>query len=65
MEQLQIEYIPVPGYCDHERAVVSTNDRGGNLKSLCSITGSEIWTNCREWGRCTFRGDVFGEEEKA
>ena len=50
---------PTPGDCEHEQSVVymSAKDKG---KSLCTIDGTEIWTNCRAWGRCTMRGDVFG-----
>lgn len=64
MEQLQLDLdldpVPVPGHCKHEQSVVRTSDLDGSEKSLCTINGTEIWTNCRAWGRCTMRGDVFG-----
>lgn len=39
--------------CEHELTTVAMNDNGTNVKSLCDLTGTEIWTNCRSWGRCT------------
>ena len=52
--------VPMPGACQYEQATVQTSDLGNSIKSLCTIRGTEIWTNCRTWGRCTMRGDVFG-----
>lgn len=51
--------VPTPGQCAHELSVAQSGPRG-EPHSLCGINGSEIWTNCRAWGRCTMRGDVFG-----
>ena len=62
MEQLQLAFVPEPGHCDHEVSTASMNDNGTSVKSLCNVSGAEIWTNCRSWGRCTFLGDVFGRE---
>lgn len=51
--------VPMPGACQNELklAYTSSKDKG---KSLCTINHVPVWTNCREWGRCTMRGDVFG-----
>lgn len=54
-----------PGDCEHE---VSTVRFGRQVKSLCDLRGSEIWTNCRHHGYCTLekRGQMafdFGLEE--
>lgn len=35
------------------------SDTGENVKSLCDVTGTEVWTNCRKWGRCTLAGDAL------
>ena len=42
--------------CSHELKTVDMNEDGTNTKSLCDLTGSEIWTNCRSWGTCTLGG---------
>lgn len=61
-----MEQLAIPGLlssddrCEHELRAVPMNDGGTNVKSLCDVTGAEVWTNCREWGRCTLVGDVFG-----
>lgn len=44
--------------CPHELQTVNMSDKGENIKSLCNVTGTEIWTNCRKWGSCTLAGDA-------
>ena len=44
------------GACPHEIATAQMSER--STKSLCDVTGKETWTNCREWGVCTLRGDA-------
>lgn len=43
--------------CPHELMTVNMSDKG-DIKSLCNVTGTEIWTNCRKWGSCTLAGDA-------
>ena len=45
--------------CPHELQKVNMSDTGENVKSLCNLTGAEIWTNCRKWGRCTMTDDAL------
>ena len=52
-EQLTLN---LPGACPHELATAEMSER--STKSLCDVTGKETWTNCREWGVCTLRGDA-------
>ena len=39
--------------CPHEITTVDMSNNGTNVKSLCDVTGSQIWTNCRKLDRCT------------
>lgn len=56
----QAEIAPsIFGTCPHELKTVNMSDTGENVKSLCDVTGTEIWTNCRKWGRCTLAGDAL------
>ena len=53
-EQMEIA-LTLFGICPHELKNVNMSDTGQNVKSLCNVSGSEIWTNCREAGWCTLR----------
>lgn len=56
----QTEIAPsILGTCPHELQTVNMSDTCENVKSLCDVTGTEIWTNCRKWGRCTLAGDAM------
>lgn len=52
---------PVPGECPHELLV-----EFGGAKSLCTLLGAGVWTNCRQRGACTlwrFRGKPTEEDD--
>lgn len=42
-----------PGECEYDR---HTFLMGKSHKTLCALGVREIWTTCRDWGRCTFEG---------
>ena len=56
--------MPDPEACEFERS----RWKG---KTCCMFRGSEIWTNCREFGRCVWDGwhqqgasdAIYGEED--
>lgn len=39
-----------PGGCPHEARTLRV---GRQVKSLCTLRGREVWTNCRHHGFCT------------
>lgn len=39
-----------PGACEYE---LRTVQMGKSTKSCCGLRGGEMWTTCRDWGRCT------------
>lgn len=41
-----------PGECPYELKTI----RVGKQKTCCSLKGGEIWTECREWGKCNWDG---------
>ena len=49
----------IMGACPHEVTTVQMSERG--IKSLCNIMGRDVWTNCREWGSCCLKGEVFDD----
>ena len=52
---------PVSGECPHELLV-----EFGGAKSLCTLLGAGVWTNCRQRGACTlwrFRGKPTEEDD--
>lgn len=52
---------PVPGECPHEWLV-----EFDGAKSLCTLLGAGVWTNCRQRGRCTlwrFMGKPLEEDD--
>lgn len=53
-----------PGECPHELSLV---EMGRSRKTLCDVRGREIWTTCRDWGRCTLApdGDAAGSRPRA
>lgn len=52
-ETLELDFgdppMPDPESCSYER-------KRWHGKTLCSFRGREIWTNCREWGKCVWKG---------
>lgn len=49
--------MPTPGACEFELKTL-------NLKSCCLFRGRQIWTNCRERGRCIWDGwHQFGQPD--
>lgn len=59
--QLSLFDLRAPSMCAHERMRIVD---GRKPKSLCDLFG--CWTNCVDWGECTYdiwRGEREREEE--
>lgn len=42
--------------CEHELKTAEMSKT--SIKSFCNLTNEGVWTNCREWGRCTLGDEI-------